>query len=113
MVKIVAVKVAALRHVLYAFFKHNGADVVTSGNHIWYKREIYSYLESNTDLLRPANFPAGYPWRRGNYFYCKGQTIGVINLQGRVFMRELVSCPFRAAESILDLFKTQNKYHFC
>lgn len=87
------------------FFKHNGADVVTSGNHIWYKREIYSYMEGHTDLLKPANFPGGTPGVGVTTFLCKGQTIGVINLQGRVFMRELVSCPFRAAESILTYLK--------
>jgi len=45
------------------FFRHNGADVVTSGNHIWFKREIYPYLEGNTDLLKPANFPTDTPAR--------------------------------------------------
>lgn len=94
------------------FFRHNGADVVTSGNHIWYKREIYSYLESNTDLLKPANFPTDTPGVGVTTFTCKGQTIGVINLQGRVFMRELVSCPFRAAESILTYLKHKTNIIF-
>ena len=38
------------------FFKHNGVDVITSGNHIWKHKEIYSYLDEHNDLLRPANF---------------------------------------------------------
>lgn len=94
------------------FFKHNGADVITSGNHIWFKREIYSYLEAHTDLLKPANFPTDTPGVGVTTFVCKGQTIGVINLQGRVFMRELVSCPFRAAESILTYLKHKTNIIF-
>src|SRR6188472_1214001 len=82
------------------FFKHNGADVITSGNHIWAKRDIYTYLQEHTDLLRPANFPSDTPGVGVTTFTCKDQVIGVINLQGRVFMRELSSCPFRAADSL-------------
>src|SRR5258708_16163714 len=61
------------------FFRHNGADVVTSGNHIWAKREIYPYLEAHTDLLKPANFPTDTPGVGVTTFTCKGQTVGVIN----------------------------------
>lgn len=89
------------------FFKHNGVDVVTTGNHIWAKREIYSYLSENKDVLRPANFPNGCPGVGVTTFACGAFTIGVINLQARTFMREQVSCPFRAAESILTYLKTK------
>jgi metallophosphoesterase (TIGR00282 family) len=91
------------------FFKHNGADVVTSGNHIWAKKEIYSYLSENTDLLRPANFPSLTPGVGVTTFSCKGQTIGVVNIQGRIFMREQVDCPFRTMDSILTYLKTRTK----
>jgi 2',3'-cyclic-nucleotide 2'-phosphodiesterase len=94
------------------FFRHNGADVVTSGNHIWFKREIYPYLETHTDLLKPANFPTDTPGVGVTTFTCKGQTVGVINLQGRVFMRELSSCPFRAADSILTYLKHKTNIIF-
>ena len=89
------------------FFRHNGVDVVTSGNHIWHNREIYSYWDQNTDLLRPANYPSGCPGIGVTTFDCKGKTIGVINLQGRVFMRDHVECPFKTAESILTYLKTK------
>lgn len=89
------------------FFKHHHVDVVTSGNHIWAKREIYGYLNSNKDLLRPANFPTGCPGVGMTTFECENFTVGVINLQARVFMREHVSCPFRAADSILTYLKTK------
>jgi hypothetical protein len=80
-----------------------GIAVLTSGNHIWDKKEIYSYLRDqvNGRLLRPANYPGDSPGR-GLFI---GQTpagIGyaVINLQGRVFMPAL-DCPFRTADALL------------
>lgn len=89
------------------FFKHNGANVITSGNHIWAHKEIYPYLEQHTDLLRPDNFPSECPGTGVTTFETNGYVIGVINLQGRVFMRELVNCPFKAADSILTYLKSR------
>jgi 2',3'-cyclic-nucleotide 2'-phosphodiesterase len=64
-----------------------GVDVMTSGNHIWDKREALGYIGTEPRLLRPANYPAGVP---GNGSYLartrRGETIGVINIMGRVFM---------------------------
>ncbi|MEO8256817.1 MAG: TIGR00282 family metallophosphoesterase [Acidobacteriota bacterium] len=64
-----------------------GVDVMTSGNHIWDKREALDYIGTEPRLLRPANYPAGAP---GNGSYLArtrhGETIGVINIMGRVFM---------------------------
>lgn len=87
------------------FFKHNDVDMVTSGNHIWDCRDIYSYLDQNKDLLRPANFPSDAPGSGTGLFTCKEYRIGVLNLQGRVFMREDLSCPFRQAQSALTYLK--------
>ena len=64
-----------------------GVDVMTSGNHIWDKKEALDYIGTEPRLLRPANYPAGAP---GNGSYLTrtrhGETIGVINIMGRVFM---------------------------
>ena len=64
-----------------------GVDVMTSGNHIWDKKEALDYIGTEPRLLRPANYPAGAP---GNGSYLArtrgGETIGVINIMGRVFM---------------------------
>jgi metallophosphoesterase (TIGR00282 family) len=64
-----------------------GVDVMTSGNHIWDKREAIDYIGTEPRLLRPANFPAGVP---GNGSYVararNGTSVGVINVMGRVFM---------------------------
>lgn len=93
-------------------FKHNGVDVITSGNHIWNKKEIYEYLNEHHDLLRPANYPSGVPGVGMTTFRCKDQEIAVINLQGRVFMREHLECPFRTAQTLLTILKQKTKLIF-
>ena len=64
-----------------------GIDVLTSGNHIWDKKEAIDYIGAEPRLLRPANYPAGVP---GNGSYLArtddGRSVGVINVMGRVFM---------------------------
>jgi metallophosphoesterase (TIGR00282 family) len=73
-------------------------DVLTSGNHIWDKKEAIPYLEDEPKLLRPANYPSPNPGK-GSYIYkdVNGIEVGILNLQGRVFMEPL-DCPFRVAE---------------
>ncbi len=84
-----------------------GVDVLTSGNHIWDKREIYDYLDSQKRLLRPANYPAGLPGRgHGVFTTSAGLKVGVLNLEGRVFMNNL-ECPFRTADALVDELRQQ------
>ena len=85
-----------------AFFKQHGADVITSGNHMWDDKSILPYLEKNTDLIRPANFPASCPGVGMTFFTCKGFQIGVMNLMGRVFMSPTLDCPFMEAKKLLE-----------
>jgi len=94
------------------FFKHNGADVITSGNHIWARKEIIPYLGQNNDLLRPANFPGICPGTGVTTFKFKEFTIGVINIQGRIFMNQHLDCPFRTVESILTFLRSKTKIIF-
>lgn len=94
------------------FFRHNGVDVVTSGNHIWAKKEIYPYLNQHKDLLRPANFPNVCPGSGVTTFTVGNHTIGVMNLQGRVFMHQQVDCPFKAAESLITFLKSKTNIIF-
>jgi hypothetical protein len=87
-----------------------GAHVITTGNHVWDKREIIEYMQSVPEdshdrprrVLRPANYTAGTP---GHGFYQgelpSGQKYAVINLQGRVFMGNLED-PFRVADALLQ-----------
>jgi len=79
-----------------------GIDVLTSGNHIWDKREICDCLDRQERLLRPANYPPGLPGRGAGIFATSaGLQVGVVNLEGRVFMSNL-DCPFRAAEQLIE-----------
>jgi len=79
-----------------------GIDVLTSGNHIWDKREMVPFLDSMDMVLRPHNYPPGVPGRGcGIYRTRDDLKIGVINLQGRVFMRA-IDCPFRVADMLLE-----------
>jgi metallophosphoesterase (TIGR00282 family) len=75
-----------------------GVDVVTGGNHIWQMREVYALLDGEPRLLRPANYPAGAPGRGAGVFRGarSGVPVGVLNLEGRVFMQPLES-PFEVA----------------
>jgi 2',3'-cyclic-nucleotide 2'-phosphodiesterase len=79
-----------------------GLDLLTSGNHTWSRREIVPYLErSGSRQLRPANYPDGAPGRGHAIVTGRGgRKLGVINLEGRVFMKPL-DCPFRTAERLI------------
>ncbi len=78
-----------------------GIDVLTTGNHVWDKREGHVCVEQEPALLRPANYPVGAPGRGfGVFRTAAGTPVAVINLEGRVFMSEL-DCPFRKADAIL------------
>ncbi|MCH7736610.1 MAG: TIGR00282 family metallophosphoesterase [Chloroflexi bacterium] len=81
----------------------SGVDVLTSGNHIWDKKEIIPLLDEGLPLIRPANYPKA-PGR--GYIHKGGVT--VINLMGRVFMASL-DCPFRTADALLDRFKEEGE----
>lgn len=89
------------------FFQHHGVNMVTSGNHIWQKKEIYPYFGANKDLLRPANFPGDCPGTGIGIFSCHGISVGVINIQGRVFLRDFVGCPIKTVESALTFLKSR------
>jgi metallophosphoesterase (TIGR00282 family) len=75
-----------------------GVNCITSGNHIWRKKEVIPFLEKEPRLLRPANYPPGAPGRGGGiYTIANGTKVGVLNLEGRIFMQPLES-PFKTAE---------------
>ena len=75
-----------------------GVDCLTSGNHIWDRKDIFPYLDEDKRILRPANYPPGAPGRGTGIFETSaGERIGVLNIQGRVYVKE-IDCPFRAAK---------------
>jgi len=78
-------------------FLDQGVDVMTSGNHIWDKKEIIEYIVKENLLLRPANYPAGTPGAGSIVVKAGPHKVGVLNLMGRVFL-PLLDCPFRKAD---------------
>ena len=78
-----------------------GIHVLTSGNHIWHRKEIYDFIDSSDRLLRPANFAPGVPGRGWSLYETARGPVAVVNLIGRVFMGP-ADCPFRAADQILE-----------
>ena len=79
-----------------------GIDVMTSGNHIWDKKEVLEYIPAEPRLLRPANYPAGVPGRGSCVAQTRdGRSVGVINVMGRVFMAPLDD-PFAVALREID-----------
>ena len=88
-----------------------GIDVLTSGNHIWDKREIYEYLDRQPRLLRPANYPQGPGQGILTVKARNGVECAVINLQGRTYMPP-TDCPFRKADALLSQLNPEVKVRF-
>jgi len=84
-----------------------GIDVLTSGNHIWDKKEAVTYILKENRLLRPANYPEDV-FGSGSIVMktASGEKIGVLNLSGRVFMQPL-DCPFKVAKKEIEALKEQ------
>ncbi|MBP7216107.1 MAG: TIGR00282 family metallophosphoesterase [Candidatus Omnitrophica bacterium] len=84
-----------------------GVDVITSGDHIWKKREIFEFINEEARVLRPVNFPLGAPGNGFGVFETKrGIKVGVLNVQGRVFM-DPIECPFRSARAAQETMHKQ------
>lgn len=78
-----------------------GADIITSGNHIWEKRDFMSVLDSDSRILRPANYPPPAPGRGYVLIEKGGEKLLVINMQGREFMKP-IDCPFMTFDKIYN-----------
>ncbi len=83
-----------------------GIHVLTSGNHVWDKKEIEPYLTKQDRLIRPANYPAGNPGYGSVVISTKAGKAAVLNLEGRVFMSNLEN-PFRVAEQEIEKLKKE------
>ena len=86
-----------------------GVDVMTSGNHIWDKKEAIDYIATEPRLLRPANYPAGVPGR-GSYVAQTGdgRAVGVINVMGRVFMLQ-IDDPFAIVQREIEAIRHRTR----
>ena len=86
-----------------------GVDVMTSGNHIWDKKEAIDYIAVEPRLLRPANYPAGVPGRGGYVAQSgDGRAVGVINVMGRVFMLN-IDDPFQIVLREIEAMRSRTK----
>jgi 2',3'-cyclic-nucleotide 2'-phosphodiesterase len=88
-----------------------GLDVLTSGNHVWDKRELYEYLNRQPRMLRPANYPDAPGSGLVVYRARNGVECAVMNLQGRVYMPH-TDCPFRTADRLLASLDSSVKVRF-
>lgn len=91
----------------------SGVDVVTTGDHIFKRRESYALLDKDSRILRPANYSTVAPGL-GSYIFTINERvkIGVINLIGRVFMQS-VECPFKTATNCVDAMKAKGVAVIC
>ena len=87
-----------------------GINVLTMGNHVWDQKEIFNFIDKESRIVRPANYPAGAPGTGINIFKNKhGESIGVMNLSGRIFMPGNLDCPFHKVDEILTKIKNRVK----
>ena len=77
------------------------ADLLTTGNHVWKKRELVDYLEGEARIVRPANYPPPCPGRDMTVLDTPAGSLALIQVEGRVFMRNLM-CPFRTVDQLLQ-----------
>ena len=104
---------AGLTRSQYAKIVSSGVDAITLGDHIYRKKEISSVLETENNIVKPANFPASAPGR--DHCIVKtsdGVPVAVISLLGRVFMRP-VDCPFSAVIRVLDALPKEVRIRVC
>lgn len=86
-----------------------GVDVITTGNHVWRRKEIEHYLNEVDYILRPSNYPPGNPGKGHLVLIKEDIKIAVINLCGRIFMGDFINidCPFRTVDSLLKKFENE------
>lgn len=94
------------------FLLESGVSIITTGNHIWAHKNIYGYLDRETRIIRPANFHSSCPGVGYAIFEVEKTSVAIINLQGRIFMRDPLDCPFRVAESLLSLLQAKTNIIF-
>ena len=95
-----------LSHNTFMELLSGGADIVTSGNHIWDNKDVFSIIDQEPFLIRPANYPEGTPGKGFCIYPHRSKTIGILNLSGRSFMPVAMDCPFnKAIEIVKELQK--------
>jgi metallophosphoesterase (TIGR00282 family) len=86
-----------------------GVSVITTGDHIWDQKDIFSFLDLEPRLLRPLNYPAGAPGNGSIVLETIKGKIGVIDVQARTFMQPILENPFRAVEKAVTKIREETK----
>jgi metallophosphoesterase (TIGR00282 family) len=89
-----------------------GVSVITTGDHIWDQKEIFSFIDTEPRLLRPVNYPDGAPGSGSIVLETAKGPVGVINVQGRTFMQPILENPFRAVEIAVEKMRQQTSVIF-
>src|SRR5436309_11614226 len=84
-----------------------GASVITTGDHIWDQKEIYSFIDTEPRLLRPVNYPHGAPGNGSIVLETAKGKVGVISVQCRTFMQPILENPFRAVEAAVSKMREE------
>ena len=88
----------------------SGVDMITTGNHVWHKKDIYTYLDDKNNIIRPANYPAVCPGSGYNIINISGYKILFINLMGTVYFDLGLESPFETADKIFA--REKDNYDF-
>lgn len=83
-----------------------GIDALTMGNHVWSNKDVYSFIDIDDRIIRPANYPPDSPGKGFTIAHKANCKIGIANLSGRVFMQPL-DCPFRMIDQIIPILKKE------
>lgn len=90
---------------IFAELISGGADVITTGNHIWDNPTVLQIIDTEPFLLRPANYPEDTPGKGFCIYPVGKKKVGVINMSGRTFMQPIMDCPFRLGDKILKFME--------
>ncbi|WP_213584094.1 TIGR00282 family metallophosphoesterase [Paenibacillus sp. J2TS4] len=86
-----------------------GIHGITMGNHTWDNKDIFDFIDEESRMVRPANFPEGTPGRGAAVLKSEGKELAIINLQGRTFLPPL-DCPFAKAEVLVKQITKKTKH---
>ncbi|WP_019119197.1 TIGR00282 family metallophosphoesterase [Brevibacillus massiliensis] len=89
----------------------HGVHAITLGNHTWDNKEVFSFIDDEQRIVRPANFPAGTPGTGLTFVKTAAGEAAIINLQGRTFLPPL-DCPFVTADQLIEQAKKRTKFIF-
>jgi metallophosphoesterase (TIGR00282 family) len=92
-------------------FYESGINVITLGNHAWDNREVFEFIDTERNMVRPANYPEGTPGQGVVFVKCNHKEVAIVNLQGRTYMASL-NCPFKTMDELLPSIEKRTNLIF-